>query len=257
MILTIDIGNTTISFCGMISTGNDFTKRFSCKLNTTPHLDTASYAAYLKESILTQGGAAFTGAVLSCVVPELLSPVCCAVYQIIGLHPVCITAESDTGLSLGVRFPEKLGIDRIVDAAWAAQCEPLPLITVDMGTATTMTVVDAQGVLRGGAIAPGLRTGLLALSSCCAQLPSITLSHPLSAIGADTEACMRVGTVLATAAMIDGLVQRVEAELRQSCSLVLTGGLAQYVESYCFHPHCYDPDLLHKGLAWLYEKNKK
>ena len=68
---------------------------------------------------------------------------------------------------------------------------------------------------------------------------------------------MRVGTVLAAAAMIDGLVQRVEAELQQPCSLVLTGGLAHQVEAYCLHPHHYDPDLLHKGLAFLYEKNKK
>lgn len=257
MILTIDIGNTTIGFCGMVPAEDGFTKRFSCKLNTAPHLDATSYTARLREMIPAQDIAALTGAALSSVVPELVSPVCQAVYQISGLRPICITAESDTSLRLGVCVPEKLGIDRIVDAAWAAHCVPLPLVTVDMGTATTMTVVDAKGVLRGGAIAPGLQTGLQALSSRCAQLPPIELRPPTSVIGTDTEESMRVGTIMAAAAMIDGLVQRVEAELQQPCSLVLTGGLAHHVEGYCLHHHRYDPDLLHKGLAFLYEKNKK
>ena len=142
-----------------------------------------------------------------------------------------------------------------MDAAYAAANFPLPVVTVDLGTATTFNVVDENKVFRGGVICPGLSTGLRALGERCAQLPQVHLSSPKSAIGVDTEKCMLSGSVLGTAVLLDGITQRIEEELGCPATLVVTGGLAKYVIPLCRHPLTYDPELLLKGLALLYQLN--
>ena len=148
-----------------------------------------------------------------------------------------------------------MGKDRLVDAAYAAANFPLPVVTVDLGTATTFNVVDKDRVFRGGVICPGLSTGLRALGERCAQLPQVHLGSPKKAIGTNTESCMLSGSVLGTAVLIDGMVQRIEEELGSPATLVVTGGLAKYVTPLCRHPLAYDPELLMKGLALLYQLN--
>ena len=100
-----------------------------------------------------------------------------------------------------------------------------------------------------------LSTGLRALGERCAQLPQVHLSSPKSAIGVDTEKCMLSGSVLGTAVLLDGITQRIEEELGRPATLVVTGGLAKYVIPLCRHPLTYDPELLLKGLALLYQLN--
>ena len=156
---------------------------------------------------------------------------------------------------MGVPDPHAVGKDRLVDAAYAAANFPLPVVTVDLGTATTFNVVDENKVFRGGVICPGLSTGLRALGERCAQLPQVHLSSPKSAIGVDTEKCMLSGSVLGTAVLLDGITQRIEEELGRPATLVVTGGLAKYVIPLCRHPLTYDPELLLKGLAFLYQLN--
>ena len=160
-----------------------------------------------------------------------------------------------TGLTMGVPDPHTVGKDRLVDAAYAAAKFPLPVITVDLGTATTFNVVDEDRVFRGGVICPGLSTGLRALGERCAQLPQVRLGSPKSAIGVNTESCMLSGSVLGTAVLLDGITQRIEEELGRPATLVVTGGLAKYVTPLCRHPLTYDPELLMKGLALLYQMN--
>jgi len=102
-------------------------------------------------------------------------------------------------------------------------------------------------------ICPGLSTGLRALGERCAQLPQVRLSSPKAAIGVNTESCMLSGSVLGTAVLLDGITQRIEEELGCPATLVVTGGLAKYVTPLCRHPLTYDPELLLKGLALLYQ----
>ena len=116
-------------------------------------------------------------------------------------------------------------------------------------------MIDENKVFRGGVICPGLSTGLRALGERCAQLPQVHLSSPKSAIGVDTEKCMLSGSVLGTAVLLDGITQRIEEELGRPATLVVTGGLAKYVIPLCRHPLTYDPELLLKGLALLYQLN--
>lgn len=251
MILTLDIGNTTIGVCG-VERAAGYQVVFCEKLPTMR--GRADYSPDLEE-LLRRAGALpehVEGAVLSSVVPCLDAPLTQAAERLLGRTPVKI-GHRDAGLSFAIPHPEKLGLDRVAGAAWAVRHYPLPAVTVDLGTATTFNVLDAEGVFLGGMIAPGLETGLRALSAQTAQLPAVELRVPGALIGRDTEECMRSGAVYGTAAMIDGIAGRVEAELGQSAALILTGGGAQIVEPACLRPHIRDPWLLPKGLALLYD----
>ena len=199
----------------------------------------------------------FEGAVLTSVVPQLTGPLAACARHYTGKDPVIVGPDIRTGLRMGVPEPQMVGKDRIADAAYAAANYPLPVITVDLGTATTFNVVDGRRVFRGGVICPGLSTGLRALGDRCAQLPQIHLARPAHAIGTTTQECMLSGSVLGTAVLVDGMVQRIEEELGCPATLVLTGGLAKYVAPLCRHPLTYDPELMLKGLALLYEMNSR
>ena len=258
MILTVDIGNTTICVGGLEKDLHGaYAVGFTARMDTVPGRSEEAYLAEIRALLAAVGmqADAFTGAVLSSVVPALEAPLLNCARLLTGTEPVLVTAQSDTGLTVRLPEPDKVGRDRLVDAAWAAAHFPLPLVTVDMGTATTFNVVDADRVFLGGVIAPGIATGLHALTGRTAQLPDMELKTPGHIIGRTTAECMCSGAVAGTAAMVDGITARIEAELGQPVTLVLTGGLARYVEPLCTHPHTYDPDLLLKGLALLYERN--
>lgn len=258
MILTIDIGNTTVSLSGVVRDPHQgYAVCFCGKVDTVPSWGTTDYLQAIR-GLLKKLGAApedFEGAVLSSVVPCLIPPLSSCVRILTGKEPVLITKDSRTGLTMQVPEPEGVGLDRLVDAAWTAETFPLPAVTVDMGTATTFNVLDEDRRFLGGVIAPGLHTGLSALSHRAAQLPNVALDTPDYVIGRNTEECMLSGAVVGAAAMVDGMVSRIEGELGQPVTLVITGGLARYAESLCTHPHIYDPHLLTKGLALLYDKN--
>lgn len=240
MILTIDIGNTTIALTGLDGCYNVLSAE---KLPSGEH-----FREPLEHAL---GG--FTGienAVLSSVVPQLTEPVYRAVERIIGKEPKIINAASYRGiLNIAIPEPEKLGLDRIADSAWAAVKYPLPAITVDLGTATTFNVIGEGGAFLGGIIAAGLQTSLNALSERAAQLPKLALSPPERIIGRNTAECMLSGAVVGAAAMIDGIAARVEAELGKSAALILTGGGAKLAEPFLLRPYTHEPYLLAKGLA--------
>ena len=161
-----------------------------------------------------------------------------------------------TGLNIVMDNPKTVGSDMIVDAVAALREYSLPVIIIDMGTATTMSVVDQKGNYIGGVILPGLRVSLDSLSSKTAQLPSISLDIPQKIIGKNTIDCMRSGIMYGSAGMIDGILDRMEDELGQSATVVATGGLSRFVVPLCRHKIVYDEALLMKGLWILYEKNQ-
>lgn len=109
----------------------------------------------------------------------------------------------------------------------------------------------------GGVIIPGVKISLDALTSRAAQLPGISLDKPKTVIGKNTIDCMRSGMIYGTAAMIDGLIDRMEEELGHSSTLVATGGMAQFITPLCKHNIILEKDLLLKGLNIIYKKNKK
>ena len=143
----------------------------------------------------------------------------------------------------------------IVDAVAAIKEYPCPLIIIDMGTATTMTVVDHAGNYIGGVILPGLKVSLDSLSSKTAQLPFISLDIPQKVIGKNTIDCMRSGIMYGTAGTIDGILDRMEKELGEPPTVLATGGLSRFIVPLCRHKIVYDEALLLKGLLILYQKN--
>ena len=132
-----------------------------------------------------------------------------------------------------------------------------PMIIVDMGTATTMTVLDETGALIGGCICPGVKISMDALTERTALLPGLQLDQPKRAIGRNTIDCMRSGIMMGNACMLDGMVERMEEELGRKCTVIATGGIARFVIPMCRTPMIYDKDLIVKGLAALYRDNKR
>lgn len=259
MILTIDIGNTTVNLCGVEYKNNEYSVVFSAKTDSRPSQSVSEYQRKIVQLFEDYGVdiSEFEGAVLSGVVPCLLKPITNAIYAITGLRALRLTRDDIADMHLNVDEPDAVGFDRIVDAYWVRENFTLPAVTVDMGTATTFNVINKNGDFEGGIISAGVETGISALSNRTAMLPYIdNLITPDNIIGKNTEECMLIGSVSATAAMVDGLVSRIEAQLGESVSLVLTGGIAGLVEELCQHVHTYDADILPKGLALLYLKNQ-
>ena len=256
MILAIDAGNTTVALGGI----KDGRVCFVAHMDTVRTRTAAEYRAEMERVFSRRRRPdkpiRFEGAVLTSVVPQITPALAECARHYTGRKPVIVSPEIRTGLTMGVTEPNAVGKDRLVDAAYAAAHFPLPVITVDLGTATTFSVVDKQKVFRGGVICPGLSTGLRALGERCAQLPQLRLGVPGQAIGPDTQSAMLSGAVLGAAVLLDGVTQRIEEELGTSATLVVTGGLARYVTPLCRHPLVYDPELLMKGLAMLYQMNQ-
>ena len=254
MILAIDMGNTNIVVGGIDSTQTYFVERI-----TTDHMKTGlEYAVNIKNilEIHSIDKALVEGAIMSSVVPPLNAPISSAINKLFGFRPKLVGSGMKTGLNIIMDNPKTVGSDMIVDAVAVLKEYPLPAIVIDMGTATTMSVVDKKGNYTGGIIFPGLRVSLDSLSSKAAQLPSISLDIPKKVIGKNTIDCMRSGIMYGNAGMIDGIIERMEAELGGKATVVATGGLSRFVVPLCKHRIIYDEALLMKGLWILYEKNQ-
>ncbi len=253
MILAIDMGNTNIVIGGIDDARTYFVERVTTNRAKTD----MEYAINLK-SILELHGVSpsdIEGAILSSVVPPLNDAVASAVEKICGFRPMLVGSGMKTGLNILMDDPKSVGSDLIVDAVAALHGYPCPIIVIDMGTATTMTVINQAGSYIGGVILPGPKVSLDSLSGKTAQLPYISLGTPGKIIGKNTIECMRSGIMYGTAAMIDGVIDRMEEEMGTPASLVATGGLARFFVPLCRHTITYEDDLLLKGLLILYRKN--
>lgn len=253
MILVIDIGNTNTVLGGMEGDRLQFTLRIrSERLKTVDE-----YMLTVKELLELKGvdAARIEGGILSSVVPELKTVIRRAMEQLTGRRFLVVEPGISTGLTIKMDDPSRLGSDLVVDAVAAAAKYKLPLAFLDMGTATTLSVVDREGSYIGGMIIPGLRLSVDALSAQAAQLPYIHLDSPKQFLGTNTVACMQAGAVYSAAAMIDGLLERVEEHLGEPVTAVATGGLMAMVLPYCKRSIHYDENLLLEGLRILYEKN--
>ena len=254
MVLAIEIGNTNVVIGGFENGKICFTERLSTNRNSTA----SEYAMSIK-SVLDFNGLSdhvFDGAILSSVVPMVTNAVKLAAEKVTGREVIVVGPGVKTGLKILLDNPNQLGSDRVADAVAATHCYPCPLITIDLGTATTVSVVDADKNFIGGMIIPGVMMSLDSLANRTSQLPHISLDPPKRLIGRNTVDCMRSGIIYATAGSIDGLVDRIEEELGQRCTLISTGGLSKVIAPFCRHRMIMDDQLLLKGLMIIYDKNK-
>ena len=255
MLLAIDIGNTNIVIGGIDGGAIAFEARIA-----TDRIKTSDqYGAEIKSmlSLFDVHPRDIDGCIISSVVPPVFNSVRTGVIKVTGKPPMVVGPGIKTGLNIQMDTPSQVGSDRIVIAVAAlAEYEP-PLILLDLGTATTIEVVGKGSAYLGGCIIPGVRVSLEALTSRTAQLPGIRLDKPKKVIGKNTEDCMRSGIMYGTAAMLDGMLDRVEEELGCAATVVATGGMAQFIIPLCRREIRLEKDLLLKGLSIIYQKNCK
>lgn len=255
MILTVDIGNSNIVL-GIVD-GDRIC--FEARLRTDATKTSDEYCIDLKtilevHDVVTKD---VEGSIISSVVPQVLNSMQTAIYKLTGKTSLVVGPGLKTGLNIQVENPGQTGADLVVGSVAALRQHKAPLIVIDMGTATTMVVLDKNGALIGGCISPGVKISLDALTDRTALLPGLQLDQPKKAIGRNTIDCMRSGIMLGAACMIDGMIERMEEELGYATTVVATGGISRFVIPMCRKTIIYDKDLITKGLAALYRENIK
>ena len=253
MILTIDIGNAIIA----IGCVEDNRILFRGRVNTDRVKTSDQYCIDLKTllEIYNADLSDIEGTIISSVVPQVLNSVKTAVVKLTGKEALVVGPGLKTGLNILLDNPSQMGGDLVASDVAALREHKPPLIVIDMGTATTMSVLDETGAHLGGCVCPGVQLSVDALTANTSLLPGIHLDQPKYAIGRNTADAMRSGVMMGTASMLDGMIDRFEEELGQRCTVVITGGIGRFVVPLCRHEMIYDRDLIMKGLAALYREN--
>lgn len=256
MILAIDIGNSNITL-GCIDNDRIL---FEARMATDLIKTSDQYCAELKNmlELFKTDISQIEGTIISSVVPPVLNSVRTAIAKLLGEQRCLIVGPGlKTGLDIRIDNPAQVGSDLIVAAVAGIREYGAPLIIIDMGTATTMFVIDRSGSCIGGCICPGVKISLEALTERTAQLPGISLDSPRRIIGRNTVDSMRSGVMAGTASMLDGMIERMEQELGYPATVVATGGIAKFITPLCRRNIILDPDMLLKGLNILYKNNVK
>ena len=261
MLLCADIGNSSIGIGVYECSGNAPGKsRMTSKIAAVRSKSADEYAVTL-DGILRLHGISPTeigGCMVSSVVPPLTAAVSSAVKTLTGVTPMEVGPGIRTGLNIRVDSQTQLGADLVANAVAASALRKPPFLIVDIGSATTFTVVDASGVLEGVIICPGVRMSLDALASYTAALPDVPIAPPKRTVAKNSVDAMNAGVLLGHAFMIDGFIDRIGREPGcEGLRVIVTGGLADTVLPYCSHPVERQPELTLDGLALLYFKNRK
>lgn len=253
MILAIDIGNSNIVI-GCID-GDDIL--FTERISTNPLATDLEYASTIRTALVMYDidKSRIDGAIISSVVPSVTGTLKRSVEKFSGIKAKIVGPGIKTGLSIAIDNPAQLGSDLVVDAVAGINYYPLPLIIIDMGTATTLSVIDEGGSYIGGLIVPGLAVSHDSLISRTSQLPKVAFECPRRLIGKNTVECLKSGLLYGGAAQIDGLIDRINEELGKKCTVIATGGLAGIVIPLCKSKIIVDDALLLKGLNIIYNKN--
>ena len=262
LLLTVDIGNTNVT----LGAYNGNILSFTARLATETRKTSDQYAIEIKNvlSLYLQDYREIEDCIISSVVPQLVNIIREAVEKLIDITPMVVGPGVKTGLNIHMDEPRRVGSDLIVDAVAAIKEYGAPVMIIDMGTATTISIVDDKGSYVGGVILPGIRVSVDALASRTAQLPRISLEAPGHVIGKNTLDCMKSGVVYGNASCIDGMIDRMADEIGiplaskenpHGIKVVATGGLSRVIVPECRHDIIVDHALLLKGLKIIYDKN--
>lgn len=255
MILTLSVENTNLVLGVFAGENLLFTSRIATDRSRTGDEYAIAFRSILDLHGISAGE--IQGGIISSVVPALINEIKAALRLILGKEPLVVGPGVKTGLNILMDNPAALGSDLVVNAVAAAAEYPAPLIVVDLDTATTLCAVNEKKSFVGTVIAPGAALSAAALADACDQLPRISLEAPREIIGKNTIDSMKSGAVFGTAAMLDGLVSRMEAQLGGNCTVIATGSLAEIIAPHCSRNVVVDQRLLLKGLRRIYEKNVK
>jgi type III pantothenate kinase len=254
MLLAIDAGNTNIVFA--VHDGKEVRAQFRAVTKDNRTAD--EYYVWLMqlmqlEGIQTQD---ISAAIISSVVPPALfnlRRLCSKYFKKTAL--VIGDPEVDLGIVINADRPKAVGADRLVNTVAGYRDYGGNLILIDFGTATTFDIVGEHGSYEGGIIAPGVNLSMEALHQAAAQLPRIAVERPQSVIGRDTIPAMQSGIFWGYIALIEGLVERIRAEVGKPMKVVGTGGLAHLFRHSTSTIEFVDHDLTIRGLRYIYERN--
>lgn len=253
MLLTVDIGNTNVT----LGAYNGNILSFTARLATDTRKTSDQYAVEIKDvlTLYSQSYKEIEDCIISSVVPSVGASIAGAVSKLCDIVPLMLGPGVKTGLNIKIDNPAQLGADLAAGAVGALEEYTMPCVIIDMGTATTISVLDKNGTFLGGAIAAGVRLTLKALTENTSQLTSIPIEAPDAVIGSNTVECMQSGLVYGTAAMLDGMLSKIEKELGETPTVVATGGLSKEIITHCEHNIIYNENLLLEGLRAIYDKN--
>ena len=254
--IAIDVGNSVINY-GVIE-GKKI--RLSGSV-ATDHRKTRDEYAVLFQSILNIHGidpSELEGGIVSSVVPPLKDTIPEMIENITGKRCMVVGPGLKNGLKIRIDDPAQLGSNSVANAVAAGELYSLPALIFDLGTATTVSVVDANGAYRGGLLMPGVEVGLEAMVRQASLLSSVSLSEgPRGLIGTNTNDCISSGVIHGTAAMLDGIAERLQEELDGEATLIMTGEISPLILPFCREKFCFEKDLRLIGLRIIYEKNRK
>ena len=253
MLLTVDIGNTNIT----LGAYDGSVLAFTARLATDQRKTDDQYAVEIKNllSLYDLSPEDVEDAIIASVVPMVGKSISNAVSKLCHIVPLMLGPGVKTGLNIKIDNPAQLGADLVAGAVGALDSYTCPCVVIDMGTASTLSVIDKNGTFLGGVIAAGVRLTLKALAENTAQLTSIPIEAPDSVIGANTVSSMQSGLVFGTASMLDGLLEKIADELGEMPTVVATGGLSREIIPHCKTDIIYNENLLLEGLRVIYEKN--
>lgn len=253
MILAIDVGNTNITLGCMDGKKTVFTERLATDKVKTE----LEYAILFQTALQLHDVKAedVDGAIIGSVVPQINAVIREALRKVCPVRILTVGPGVKTGLNIRMDDPTSVGADLIAGAVGAMDRYPCPLVVIDMGTATTMAVVDANRTYIGGLITAGVRISLDSLVSGTAMLQGISLDAPKRVIARNTADALRSGILYGNVAMIDGMLDRIADELGSSPTVVATGGWAARVVPYCRHEIAIEDDLVLHGLSLIYGRN--
>lgn len=253
MILALDIGNTNI-VVGCIDQDEIY---FECRLSTDTNKTTSEYAVILKNLFDIYGIDinSIDGAIMSSVVPPIDKMLKSAIHIVTGCMPIEVSVKLNHGVKMDTDNPEQLGNDILVSLVAALGEYKSPVIIFDLGTATTIAVIDGDGIFKGVVIMPGIKISQDTLTSSTSQLPAISFDAPPNVIGTNTIDAMKSGLVFGNASMMDGMIERIEEEIGKKATIIATGGLAKSVAGFCKHEIVLDETIMLKGLKLLYDMN--
>ena len=254
MLLAIDVGNTNTVF-GIY---RDKELIGSFRLSTTAERtsDEIGMQIHMYYTFLGLQISDTKAVIVASVVPPVMYTLINAIRKYVGVRPLVVGKDVDTGLKNCYDNPKEVGIDRLVNAVSAVRKYGCPLIIIDIGTATTFDVIDAEGAYRGGAIFPGIKVAMEALFQKASKLPRVDIVRPEKAIGTNTVMSMQSGAVRGYAGAIQGIVREMMEEIGGTCRVVATGGMGRMMAEYCDTITDVDANLTLTGLRMIYEANR-
>ena len=254
MLLAVDAGNTNLVFA--LVDGGEIKARW--RIATDPRRTADQYAVWLHQLLELEGFAKadVSAVIIGTVVPRALHNLEVLASKYFHVEPLIAgQGRAEWPLQLDVDEPQNVGADRALNAIAAHARHSGDLIIIDFGTATTFDVVSASGAYTGGIIAPGINLSLDALVNAAAKLPRIAIEAPAtnSVVGRTTESQMIIGIYWGYVAMIEGLADRLKAEIGRPVTVVSTGGLASLFDKHTDVFDVIEPDLTIQGLSLLHD----